>query len=142
MVRNRKTREETVWFRHSARWLLQVVFRNFSENQCGDHFYPLGSTRRSIFSLSLQPPQRCRIQAGPHPYQATFSIFCNIFYWFMLLSVLFHLLFDNLGKQCFHIFHAGLWLVVWSVRRLLRQPAIHLLSVSVQTKRKSFFSLV
>ena len=48
----RKFREKTTVFRHSARWLSQVVFRNFTGVGAGVIFYPLGASRGSVFPLS------------------------------------------------------------------------------------------
>ncbi len=47
----RKFREKTTVFRHSARWLSQVVFRNFAGVSAGVSFHPLGSARGSVFTL-------------------------------------------------------------------------------------------
>ena len=60
----RKSREKTLAFRHFARWLSQVVFRNFAEIGAGVIFHPLGASRGSVFPLSLQPPQYWRVKAG------------------------------------------------------------------------------
>ena len=60
----RKFREKTTVFRHSARWLSQVVFRDFAKTNAGVIFHPLGASRGSVFPLPLQPPQCWRIQAG------------------------------------------------------------------------------
>ena len=59
-----KFREKTSVFRYSARWLSQVVFRNFAGVGAGVIFYPLGASRGSVFPLSLQPPQNRWVQAG------------------------------------------------------------------------------
>ena len=59
-----KSREKTAVFRHSIRWLLQVVFRDFAGISAGVIFYPLGASRGSVFPLSLQPPQNRRVKAG------------------------------------------------------------------------------
>ena len=60
----RKFREKTTVFRHSARWLSQVVFRDFAETNAGVIFHPLESSRGSVFPLPLQPPQYWRVQVG------------------------------------------------------------------------------
>ncbi len=60
----RKFREKTTVFRHSARWLSQVVFRNFAGVSAGVIFHPLESSRGSVFPLPLQTPQNRRIKAG------------------------------------------------------------------------------
>ena len=60
----RKFRKKTAVFRHSARWLSQVVFRDFAEISAGVIFHPLGSNRGLVFPLLLQPPRYCRFQAG------------------------------------------------------------------------------
>ena len=59
-----KSREKTAVFRHSIRWLLQVVFRDFAGISAGVIFHPLGASRGSVFPLSLQPPQYWRVKAG------------------------------------------------------------------------------
>ena len=59
-----KSREKTSVFRHSARWLSQVVFRGCAGISAGVIFHPLGASRGSVFPLPLQPPQCWRIQAG------------------------------------------------------------------------------
>ena len=59
-----KSREKTAMFRLFTRWLSQVVFRNFTGVSAGVIFYPLGASRGSVFSLSLQPPQYWRVKAG------------------------------------------------------------------------------
>ena len=58
-----KSREKTLAFRHFARWLSQVVFRDFAEISAGV-IPPLGASRGSVFPLSLQPPQCWWVQAG------------------------------------------------------------------------------
>ena len=60
----RKFREKTTVFRHSARWLSQVVFRDFAKTSAGVIFHPLESSRGSVFPLPLQPPYSRRVQAG------------------------------------------------------------------------------
>ena len=60
----RKFREKTTVFRHSARWLSQVVFRGCAGISAGVIFHPLGASRGSVFPLPLQPPQCWRVQAG------------------------------------------------------------------------------
>ena len=59
-----KSREKTSVFRHSARWLSQVVFRGCAGISAGVIFHPLGASRGSVFPLPLQPPQCWRVQAG------------------------------------------------------------------------------
>ena len=59
-----KSREKTSVFRHSARWLSQVVFRGCAGISAGVSFHSLESSRGSVFPLSLQPPQCWRVQAG------------------------------------------------------------------------------
>ena len=59
-----KSREKTSVFRHSARWLSQVVFRGCAGISAGVIFHSLESSRGSVFPLSLQPPQCWRVQAG------------------------------------------------------------------------------
>ena len=54
---NEENREKTASFHHFARWLSQVVFRNFAGVSAGVIFHPLGASRGSVFPLSLQPPQ-------------------------------------------------------------------------------------
>ena len=60
----RKFREKTTVFRHSARWLSQVVFRGCAGISAGVIFHPLESSRGSVFPLPLQPPYSRRVQAG------------------------------------------------------------------------------
>ena len=60
----RKFREKTTVFRHSARWLSQVVFRDFAKTNAGVIFHPLESSRGSVVPLPLQPPYSRRVQAG------------------------------------------------------------------------------
>ena len=48
-----KSREKTSVFRHSARWLSQVVFRDFSGDQCGGHFSLPGVKSGVSFSSAL-----------------------------------------------------------------------------------------
>ena len=60
----RKFRKKTAVFRHSIRWLSQVVFWHFTGISAGVSFHPLGSSRGSVFPLLLQPPQYWRVQAG------------------------------------------------------------------------------
>ena len=64
VVGNQKVREEIAWFQHSARWLSQVVFRDFAGISAGVIFHPLGSSWGSAFPLLLQPPYSRRVQAG------------------------------------------------------------------------------
>ena len=59
-----KSREKTSVFRHSARWLSQVVFRGCAGISAGVIFHPLESSRGSVFPLPLQPPYSRRVQAG------------------------------------------------------------------------------
>ena len=51
---------------------------------------------------------------GPHPYQLPWQYFLHIFRLFIAVFAPFHLLSDTLYKQGFRIFHACLWLVMWS----------------------------
>ena len=51
---------------------------------------------------------------GPHPYQLPWQYFLYIFRLFIAVFAPFHLLSDTLYKQGFRIFHACLWLVMWS----------------------------
>ena len=60
----RKFREKTTVFRHSARWLSQVVFRDFAKTNAGVIFHPLESSRGSVFPLPLQSPQYWGVKAG------------------------------------------------------------------------------
>ena len=64
VVGNRKVREEIPWFQHSARWLSQVVFRDFAGISAGVIFHPLGSSRGSVSAQPLQSPYSRRVQAG------------------------------------------------------------------------------
>ncbi len=64
VVGNRKGREGIAWFQHSARWLSQVVFRDFAGISVGVIFHPLGSSRGSVSAQPLQPPYSRRVQAG------------------------------------------------------------------------------
>ena len=59
-----KSREKTAMFRHSIRWLLQVVFRDFAGISAGVIFYPLGASRGSASAQPLQLPYSRRVQAG------------------------------------------------------------------------------
>ena len=59
---NEENREKTASFHHFTRWLSQVVFRDFAETNAGVIFHPLGSSRGSVISPHLQPPQ---LIAGP-----------------------------------------------------------------------------
>ena len=60
----RKFRKKTAVFRHSIRWLSQVVFWHFTGISAGVSFHPLGSSRGSVFPLLLQPPQNRQVKAG------------------------------------------------------------------------------
>lgn len=64
VVGNRKGREGIAWFQHSARWLSQVVFRDFAGISVGVIFHPLGSSRGSASAQPIQPPYSRRVQAG------------------------------------------------------------------------------
>ena len=59
---------------------------------------------------------RCYFGMGPSlcPYQLPWRYFLYIFRLFMSIFALFHLLSGTLWKQRFHVFHACLWLVMWS----------------------------
>ena len=46
----RKFRKKTAVFRHSIRWLSQVVFWHFTGISAGVSFHPLGSSRGSVFT--------------------------------------------------------------------------------------------
>ena len=61
---NEENREKTASFHHFARWLSQVVFRDFAGICAGVIFHPLGASRGSVFPLPLQPPQYWRVKAG------------------------------------------------------------------------------